>query len=84
MRSWMRDWRVLAGIGLVVSGSGLAVGWHWLTAIGVAPLIVSAAPCLVMCALGGCIMGRGHQANAIVPGSAVGEPVSPPDRETSS
>jgi len=83
MRSWMRDWRVWVGIGLVSGGSGLAFGWHRLTAVGVAPLIVSAAPCLVMCALGGCMMGRSRQAKAIAPGTSVGEPVSPTDREVS-
>jgi hypothetical protein len=84
VRSWTRDRRVLAAAGLAVAGSGLMLGWDWLTAIGVAPLIVSAAPCLLMCALGLCMMGRGHQAN---PGS----PVAPPgvsadstDREESS
>ena len=68
VRSWLRDRRVLAGAGLALAGSGLALGWDWLTAIGVAPLIVSAAPCLLMCALGLCMMGRGHQANTGHPG----------------
>lgn len=69
-RSWMRDRRVLAGAGLVIGGSGLALGWDWLTAIGVAPLIVSAAPCLLMCAFGLCMMGRGDQPNAAKPDAA--------------
>jgi len=29
VRSWMRDRRVLAGAGLVVGGSGVALGWDW-------------------------------------------------------
>jgi hypothetical protein len=80
----MRDRRIVAAAGLAVAGSGVALGWDWLTAIGIAPLIVSAAPCLLMCALGLCMMGRGHQANS-------GSPVAPPgvsagstDREQSS
>jgi len=80
-RSWVRDWRVLAGAGPVAGGSGLALGWPWLTAVGVAPLIVSAAPCLVMCALCGCMMGRSRQPNAIAPGTNIGQPFSPPDCE---
>ena len=83
-RSWMRDRRIVAAAGLAVAGSGVALGWDWLTAIGIAPLIVSAAPCFLMCFLGLCMMGRGHQANS-------GSPVAPPgvsagstDREQSS
>ena len=64
VRSWIGNRRLLAVIGLVLGGTGLGVGWDWLTAVGIAPLIVSAAPCLLMCALGLCMMGRGHQANA--------------------
>jgi hypothetical protein len=80
----MRDRRVLAGAGLAVAGSGLALGWDWLTAVGVAPLIVSAAPCLLMCALGLCMMGRGHPANSRSPGEVPGEPANSTDREASS
>jgi hypothetical protein len=64
VRSWIRDRRVLAGAGLAIAGSGLALGWDWLTAVGVAPLIASAAPCLLMCAVGLCMIGRAHQANS--------------------
>ena len=81
---WLRDRRVLAGAGLVVAGSGLALGWGWLTAVGVAPLIASAAPCIVMCALGLCMMGRGHQPGSGSPRSAPTEPSAPTDRAVSS
>jgi len=84
VRSWLRDRRVLAGAGVAVAGSGLALGWNWLTAIGVAPLIVSAAPCLLMCALGLCMMGRGHQANPDKSDAAPDEPAMPTDRPASS
>ena len=57
LRSWIGDRRLLVVAGLAVIGTGLALGWGWLAAVGVAPLIVSAAPCLVMCALGVCMMG---------------------------
>jgi hypothetical protein len=63
-RSWIGNRRLLAVIGLALGGIGLGIGWDWLTAVGIAPLIVSAAPCLLMCALGLCMTGRGHQANA--------------------
>jgi hypothetical protein len=64
VRSWIGNRYVLAIGGLAIGGTGLALGWNWLTAIGVAPLILSAGPCLLMCALGLCMMGRGHQASA--------------------
>jgi hypothetical protein len=83
VRSWLRDRRVLAVAGLVIGGSGLALGWGWLTAIGIAPLIVAAAPCLLMCGLGLCMMGRGHQAGSAKPETA-SEPGTPTDRNASS
>lgn len=42
---------------LVLIGAGLALNWGWLTAVGAAPLILSLAPCAVMCGLGLCMMG---------------------------
>ena len=56
LRSWIGNRRVLAVAGLGVTGGGLALGWGWLSTVGIAPLIVSAAPCLIMCALGLCMM----------------------------
>ena len=46
---------VLAGLALAPIGAGLAWQWSWLVAIGVAPLLISAAPCVAMCALGLCM-----------------------------
>jgi hypothetical protein len=48
--------RVLLGVlALALIGAGLAWRWSWLAAIGVAPLLISAAPCVAMCALGLCM-----------------------------
>jgi hypothetical protein len=79
----MKDRRVLGGTGLAVAGSGLVLGWDWLTVIGIAPLILSAAPCLLMCALGLCMMGRGHQSNSTNRDAAPGKPTTPTDRASS-
>jgi hypothetical protein len=72
VRSWIGNRRLLAVIGLALGGTGLGVGWDWLTAVGIAPLIVSAAPCLLMCALGLCMMGDAAIRRM------QGKPISPP------
>lgn len=68
---------VLAGLGIIVAG--LALGWNWLTAIGVAPLILSLAPCAAMCALGLCMVagansrGKKKDSDEKMPPSAPGD-----------
>lgn len=47
---------VLSGVLIVAS---LALGWNWLVAVGLAPLLLSALPCVAMCALGLCMQGMG-------------------------
>lgn len=41
-------------VGSVVAIAGLALNWDWLTAAGLAPIILGILPCAVMCALGLC------------------------------
>ena len=72
--SWIGNRRVLAVAGLALGGAGLALGWDWLTAVGIAPLIVATAPCLIMCALGLCMMGKGNKAASVQPPARAGEP----------
>jgi len=64
IRHWLTGRRGLIGGGVAVVAIGLALGWNWLTAIGVAPIILSLAPCAAMFALGTCAMmkGRGRTA----------------------
>jgi hypothetical protein len=47
--------RIAMVLGLAAVAAGIALSWGWLTAIGVAPVLVAAAPCAVMCALGLCM-----------------------------
>ena len=50
------------GMGLVAVtalAAGAALNWRWLTAIGVAPLLIALAPCAAMCALGVCMSRMG-------------------------
>ena len=72
--SWIGNRRALALSGLALGGAGLTLGWDWLTAVGVAPLIVATAPCLIMCALGLCMMGKGNKAGSEQPAARLGEP----------
>ncbi len=53
-RVWLTKTRILLVVASIVMITGLALNWSWLTAIGLAPLLLSLAPCAVMCALGLC------------------------------
>lgn len=58
-------------------GAGAVLNWGWLVAIGVAPILLTLAPCAAMCALGLCMnkmaggkscstdQGAGHGPNQI-------------------
>ena len=70
----LRHRLVLASAGIAVTGGGLALGWDWLTAVGVAPLIVAAAPCLIMCAFGMCMIGKNHSTSPSAATPQAGEP----------
>lgn len=43
---------IMAAVALV---GGLAFNWSWLVAAGIAPLLLTALPCVAMCALGLCM-----------------------------
>jgi hypothetical protein len=50
-------WVLLAlGAGVLLAGIGL--NWSWLVAAGIAPILISVLPCLVMCGLGVCMLCR--------------------------
>jgi len=51
-----RRFLIAAVLTIAVAG---ALNWSWLIAIGVAPLILSLLPCVVMCGLGLCMNGIG-------------------------
>lgn len=64
MRHWLTGRRGLVIAGIVIVAAGLALGWSWLTAIGLAPVILSLAPCAAMCAIGACAMRKGNPSAA--------------------
>jgi hypothetical protein len=56
--TWLRGTRgILVGVAALGIG-GAAIGWPWLLAVGIAPILLSTLPCLAMCALGLCAMGK--------------------------
>ena len=66
--AWATRNRLMMAGGAVVVG-GAFFNWGWLTAIGVAPILLAVAPCGIMCALGLCAMGmkKTPATTAVVP-----------------
>lgn len=50
--------RVLLTLAAIAIVAGLALNWNWLVAAGLAPILISTLPCLIMCAFGVCMMCR--------------------------
>lgn len=48
-----RRWWLFGAVGV---GAGLLFGWEQLILFGIAPILISLLPCLVMCGLGLCLM----------------------------
>ena len=76
---WLKPRNLLIGVALVGGAGAMVLGWDWLVAAGVASIIIAAAPCLVMCALGLCMnrMGKSDQTAAATPPVAPGTDVPP-------
>lgn len=63
--AWLHGPRgLILGAAVVATVGGAAFGWPWLVAAGVAPILLSLAPCAAMCALGLCMMRKGNKAAA--------------------
>jgi len=72
---WFANRKILLTAVVVVALGGAAAfgSWGWLVAAGLAPLLLSVLPCLVMCGLGLCMMRKGAgggTANASADGAA--------------
>src|SRR5712671_2090109 len=68
-RRYLGGRRGLLILALVAIVAGAALNWNWLVAAGIAPVLITALPCLAMCGLGLCM-------NKMIGGSA--SPPSPP------
>ena len=66
LRTLLGNRFLLLGIAAAAVGLAAYSSWGWLVAVGLAPLIVSVAPCAAMCALGFCSMGGKSNAVPVV------------------
>ena len=55
--TWLRGRQALVVLAAPAIFAGLALNWSWLTAVGIAPILLSLAPCALMCGLGLCMKG---------------------------
>jgi len=70
-------WALLVlGAGVLVAGIGL--NWNWLVAAGIAPILLSTLPCLVMCGLGVCMLCRSSEKQSMASRDAADDAISPP------
>ncbi|HET6159298.1 MAG TPA: hypothetical protein VFE34_13210 [Dongiaceae bacterium] len=54
-RTYLTGRRGLIALAVVALIAGAAFNWSWLVAAGIAPLLITALPCIAMCALGLCM-----------------------------
>lgn len=65
-RYYLRNrWTLVALAGLAIAFGLYFGGWGWLVAAGLAPIVLSTLPCLIMCGLGVCMMCRGQQQSTV-------------------
>lgn len=53
-RYYLGNRRVLLIVAIAALSGGVALNWSWLVAAGIAPILLTALPCLLMCGLGLC------------------------------
>lgn len=57
-RYYLGGWIGLIAVAAAALGLGAYFNWGWLVAAGIAPILVTALPCVAMCALGLCMGGK--------------------------
>ena len=70
-------WALLV-LGAGVLLAGIALNWSWLVAAGIAPILLSTLPCLVMCGLGLCTLCRSSEKQSTPSRDAADAAISPP------
>jgi hypothetical protein len=66
-RYFFGGWRGVLILAAIAVAAGLALNWSWLVAAGIAPALLTAWPCLVMCGAGLCmnkLLGGGSSDSA--------------------
>jgi hypothetical protein len=74
-RHYLGGRRALVILAIAALIGGVALNWNWLVAAGIAPLLLTALPCLVMCGLGLCM-------NRLIGGSCAQTKASKPFQAT--
>lgn len=65
VRYYLGGGRTLLVLAVVIAAAGLALNWSWLVAVGLAPILLSTLPCLVMCVFGVCVMCRSDKDKSV-------------------
>jgi hypothetical protein len=73
LRYQLRGRRGIILAAVAIGVPALWIGWPWLVVAGIAPLLISFAPCAIMCALGLCMMGKSCKSEAAVTPAAAPE-----------
>jgi hypothetical protein len=74
-RYYLGGRRGLLALALVAVVAGIALNWNWLVATGIAPILLTGLPCLVMCGAGLCM-------NKLVGGGSCQSPPANSDQFT--
>ena len=76
IRRYLGNRRLLLAAAILALVAGAALNWGWLVALGIAPVLLSLLPCLIMCGLGvGCMKMMGGSGEK--PPGQSGNPLSP-------
>ena len=59
LRLYLTGRRGVILVAVLLAAVGLYLGWGWLVAAGIAPVLIAFAPCAAMCALGLCMNKMG-------------------------
>ena len=65
LRAYLGGRRGLIVLSVLSLGAAIAFGWGWLVAVGVAPLLITFAPCAAMCAAGLCMRKMGQSPSSV-------------------
>lgn len=76
--------RGLVFLAVLLLGSGIALNWSWLVAVGVAPLLLALAPCAAMCALGLCMSKMAGKPDPAEPPQAGAKDIQLPNERSRS